>query len=109
MQIKTVWKEISNTKAFDEEVNAALADGYVLTKREHHWAQTLTEDAWEGPSIYAELVLPDAQPEPEPITDPVEAMRIVVEECDGSRTCEECRLHDICKHRPPSLWEEIPE
>lgn len=33
LQIKTIWNRLTNTTPFDDEVNAALCDGWTLKKR----------------------------------------------------------------------------
>ena len=50
-QIKTIFTPLEQAKHFDEDVNDALADGWVITKREI----LLTGTPYREPMLYAEL------------------------------------------------------
>lgn len=72
LQIKTVHKRIDESKQFDDEINSALAEGWVLTKREFVAGYCV---------LYAEL-------EREEITE-------------AERCCENCAHYDTVSHNPP--------
>lgn len=58
MEIKTVRNRLDNADAFDEEVNAALADGFILTKR--YLSETAKEDAYR-------MLIAELEKDPEPV------------------------------------------
>lgn len=118
MKIKTVLYNLSGAKQFDEDVNAALAEGWHLVKREVLAGGPLRGDSFAHRMLYAELAQLDPEPVPEaqPL-DPVEALHVVQEFCDSSK-CEGCRLYDFCarhllNNEGPADWdlpgEEAPE
>lgn len=57
MKIKTITKQLGNANDFDNEVNAALADGWVLTKRDVLQPQSQPNDGchYIHTMLYAEL------------------------------------------------------
>ena len=87
MKIKTVFNE--SAAAFDDEVNAALEKGYVLTNRLSN----------QPDGFIAELVLLDPPAEPEPI-DPIRALWQVKEFCNnvpaGACCTDKCPLWAWC-------------
>ena len=90
MKIKTVID--TSAAKFDEEVNAALAEGYMLGRR--------MSDHPGG--FCAELVLLDPPAEPEPVAgaDPIDLARQLVYFCAGTprEVCQksECPLSFLC-------------
>lgn len=82
-QIKTIARRANYSEEFDEAVNAALAEGWVLTKRE-------VIQAVEGPTLifhrmlYAEL-----------------EREIVEKEGPIEFICETCAHFDVLSPRPP--------
>jgi len=65
MQIKTISKKLEDAKEFDKLVNAALAQGWKLVKREalRPLAQPNTADTYFVTILYAELELRNAEDE----------------------------------------------
>lgn len=110
MQIKTIYEQLQDYETFDRDVNAALAEGWRLMKREHIPGYT-AGNRYAGPILYAELVkLDEVEPtDPHPM-DPVMALHALQEFCD-SRPCDEtCPLQDFCgRHLPnnegPADWD----
>ncbi len=95
MKIKTVWD--LNPAEFDKRVNEALAEGYILGRRD------IVPDArnLDNTALYAELVLLDPAPEPEPVAaDPWELVRQLREFCDSVPKIDcvnhECPLQPLC-------------
>lgn len=116
MKIKTIAKElnINTLEAFDTEVNAALDEGWLLTKREVIPGAALGTTAYAPPVLYAELVQldePEDLPAPPPM-DPFDALRAVQEFCDTQEKCGACPLYDWCCQLrtggDPTDW-KIPE
>lgn len=108
MKIKTVYVPLRDTAdhpaVFDDQVNDLLAEGWMLGTRKIVEAQA-------GASIdvlYAELVLLDPEPEPEPF-DPLDLLRQVKEFCRGVDVCINCPLADWCqqlrKGGDPTDWD----
>lgn len=99
MEIKTIGKKFNaeGVKVFDIEVNAAMAEGWTLTKRERIDGYNLGKNAYQEPSLYAELVKLDEPEEPEKL-DPVELLRAVSEFCKGVPQ-DDCRA-DNCPLAP---------
>lgn len=96
MKIKTIW-DVAQCK-FDEAVNAALAEGYVLARRDI----VPDRNDLDNTAFYAELVLLDPTPETDPVAggDPFDLLRQLREFCDSipKKTCQngECPLSFIC-------------
>ena len=55
MQIKTIKNRFDNAEQFDKDVNAALAAGWKLTKREVIIPQAQSESTTIHTMLYAEL------------------------------------------------------
>ena len=85
MKIKTIIRGLSWADEFDQLVNAALGEGWQLTKRE------VIADT----QLLAELVQLDPEPEAEPPANPVAALRVLREFCAG-RSCGGCPLVRFC-------------
>ena len=114
MKVKTIWTVYP--EAFDDQVNAALGEGWRLVRREVLQDPSCMEDS----ALYAELVLPDPEPEPEPVPiteDPLAALRAVRDFCAGKKLDEcmtlKCPLAAWCDQYTangfgPSDW-KIPE
>lgn len=100
MKIKTISIPLIDRRDFDEEVNAALAEGWVLAKREVLWPQVQGKNSM----LYAELVLPDAPAEPEKPADLMEAMRMIYAECCKYDRCINCSLFNVCDGGSPDNW-----
>lgn len=73
-QIKTIKNRLDNAESFDKEVNAALAEGWQLTKREVLQPKAQSESLQTYTMLYAEL-------EREEITE-------------AERCCENCKYFD---------------
>lgn len=73
-QIKTIKNRLDNVVSFDKEVNAALAEGWTLTKREVLLPRAQTSTQYTYIMVYAELEL-------EVITE-------------AERCCENCLHYD---------------
>jgi hypothetical protein len=80
-QIKTIKNRLDNAASFDKEVNAALAEGWQLTKREVLQPKAQSESLQAYTMLYAEL-------EREEITE-------------AERCCENCAHYDTVSHNPP--------
>jgi hypothetical protein len=108
MEIKTIYKQMDLRREFDEEVNAALAAGWTLTRRDVLDGRPLPDNVFMHRGLYAELVKPDppkAQPEP----DLMAAVRMINKLCLQFGACRHCPLDDICEHRPPNFWDPPEE
>lgn len=100
MKIKTVYEQ--SAAEFDKEVNAALADGWKLTRRMSD----------QPAAFIAELELEETQPAP----DPVELVRELQALCDCVALeicqCGGCPLDWLCRQigagRQLDEW-ELPE
>lgn len=92
MKIKTIWTP--TLKYFDDRVNAALAEGYQLTRRDLVPAEKPVDYVF-----YAELVLPDPAPDPEPVEiDAIQALHIVKAACLAHKgPCNDCPMTDWCE------------
>lgn len=55
LQIKTIWNRLENATLFDDEVNAALCDGWTLKKRTVLRPIGQSESAYSHTMLYAEL------------------------------------------------------
>lgn len=108
MKIKTVITNLLDAKEFDEVVNAYMADGYLLTKRECHTVDlryakhTSDGDVFTEHVLYAEMVLPDPAPDPEPVAaDPWDLVRQLKDFCDSVPKIDcvnrDCPLHPLCE------------
>lgn len=108
MKIKTIRWRLDAAEKFDEAVNAALEEGWMLTKREVLDGRQLGSDTYQHRMLYAELILPDAPAEPEKPADLDAAMDLIKDECSQHQSCYDCPLHDRCDCEPPSVW-DVPE
>lgn len=82
-QIKTIKNRLDNAESFDKEVNAALAEGWQLTKREVLQPKAQSESMQTYTMLYAEL---EREKEPEP---------------EGGRRCGNCKhVEDISAAAP---------
>lgn len=89
-QIKTIKNRLDNAEMFDEEVNAALAEGWTLTKRD--------------------VIRPNAHP----VGETSFTMLYAELECELERNCETCKHCDKTFKDEPcdtctvtgSNWEE---
>lgn len=101
MKIKVICTPINTPEDYSIQVNTALAEGWTLTRQE------IVKNDTSMPSesmLYAALILPDAPVEPEPITNAVEAAKVVFAECASHTYCRDCRLRHICDHCSPANW-----
>ena len=55
LQIKTIWNRLENATLFDDEVNAALCDGWTLKKRTVIRPIGQSESVYMHTMLYAEL------------------------------------------------------
>lgn len=55
LQIKTIWNRLENATLFDDEVNAALRDGWTLKKRTVLRPIGQSESTYTYMLLYAEL------------------------------------------------------
>ena len=55
LQIKTIWERLDYPALFDDEVNAALRDGWTLKKRTVLRPIGQSESAYSHTMLYAEL------------------------------------------------------
>lgn len=55
LQIKTIWNRLENATLFDDEVNAALCDGWTLKKRTVLRPIGQSESVYMHTMLYAEL------------------------------------------------------
>lgn len=99
MEIKTIVH--TEPGAFDRLVNAAMAAGWHLTKRER---VDLT-DCKEAYFLYAELVKVD-----EPPMTWQEAAQVLKSTCSENDTCDTCKLREWCdeylaRGAEPQEWE----
>lgn len=120
MKIKTITKQINveGLAEFDQEVNAALADGWIVGKREVLPGVDLGGGAYFAPCYHAELVLPDPTPEPDPaaMCDPLDLLRQLKNFCNDMPNTEcqagACPLAPYCDAmaagRAIDEW-ELPE
>lgn len=108
MEIKTIRKRLDNAEEFDREVNAALADGWRLTRRDVILpTQPITGSNYFHTMLYAELVKLDPPAEAEE-PDLLTAMRIIKAECDSHDSCQDCPAQPWCNYHTPHNW-ELPE
>ena len=105
MEIKTIKNRFDNAAAFDAEVNAALADGWRLTRRDVVLpVQPHTGSNYFHTMLYAELVKLDPPAEPE-APDLLAAMRAIKAECDSHDSCKDCPVYPWCDLHAPFDWE----
>lgn len=110
VKIKTIMqycKTGEDADAFDERVNAALADGWGMIRRELH-----TFEQHESDLLHAELFKPDVdEVEGLPVTWR-DAVTIMQETCGTAETCDDaCPMFDWCqmnlpKHGAPANWSD---
>lgn len=117
MKIKTMVADLMHADEFDNKVNALLADGWLLKKREHketsiYYGDRDSKKKIASPEVlYAELEKPD-----EAAPDPVELVRQLQAFCDcvDLETCQcgGCPLEWLCGQigagRQLDEW-ELPE
>jgi hypothetical protein len=100
VKIKTICYALEATAKFDEEVNAALAEGWQLVRRDVLPGMSYTETNWAKRALYAELVKLDPPAEPE-TPDPMDLLRQVREAClrVPSNGCnpEGCPMFNWCE------------
>lgn len=117
MKIKTVWNSMGASNLFDEKVNALLAEGWKLARREVLPGAGFTGPVYDNMVVYAELVkLDEADMEPQE-ADPAtwqEAVEVLRETCGTAAKCEAggCPMWAWCqKHlaTPPANWLEPAE
>ncbi len=82
-QIKTIKNRLDNAELFDDAVNAALAEGWQLTKRKALMPKSQNEKMLTHIMLYAEL-------EREIITE-------------AERCCENCRYYDTAQGNEPCI------
>lgn len=99
LQIKTIADSLDNVWNFDDEVNAALAEGWKLTKRTMMMPQAHATGTYTHPVLYAEL-------ERDVIT---EADRVCenCKHCDLDPNAEPCRNCNDGPNNYPTHWEPI--
>lgn len=108
MKIKTIRKKLEYAEEFDAGVNAALADGWKLVKREvlRPFSQP-GGGALAHMMLYAELEKPDEKPatEAQP-SDLLAAARLLRDYCNRVDYCADCPLEALgCHSNPPFDWE----
>lgn len=112
MKIKTIARNFDNVDDFDNKVNAAMDEGWQLSRRTVLSATTETRPRR---LLYAELVMLDPEPEPE-ATDPLDLLRQVNAFC-LSQPIEDCHAHkcplatwcdQLREGNDPSDW-DLPE
>lgn len=114
MQIKTIWRTVSEHQKFDVEVNNALAEDWRLTRREVLPGEQYTASDYGRRLLYAELVKMDPKPE-QPTVDPLEAVQVLARTCENAPHCEpeECPLYSWCTNMGddpvPKDWKQKTE
>ena len=114
MKIKTIRTRLDNVEEFDKQLNEALENGYQLAHRGLVPGFRLDGGRYLHNMLYAELVLPDPAPDPEPETiDPFQALHIVKAACLAHKEpCNACPMIDWCRQldncNDPTDW-ELPE
>ena len=108
MEIKTIRKQLDYVEDFDKEVNAAMADGWKLTKREVLVPPTDDKHIM----VYAELEKPDEKTAEELLEAAKEgvlvAMGVLHDICKAHYDCSECPVGNICNGEMPCAW-ALPE
>lgn len=107
MKIKTIWDKLTWADRFDKEVNAAIEEGWLLTKREMLPGGPLTPDDYRPCMLYAELVLPDPPAEPA-APDLFVCAEVIRQECARHTSCTSCPLQDVCECLHPAEWKAAP-
>lgn len=99
MKIKTIIQKVTDEglKKFDQQVNDAIAEGWILGKRDVLPGVDLG-GAYFVPHLYAELVMLDPEPEPE-ATDPLDLLNQVKAFC-LSQAVEDCHANKF----PLAAW-----
>ena len=118
MLVKTVIVNADYPSEFDKRINAELADGWRLVKREVLPGVRLSNDTYNNRMLYAELVKMDDEPaEPEPMPlDPLAAARTIQaycstvtgEDCQGDRCSMAAFCDQIKRGKRPDEW-KLPE
>lgn len=108
MEIKTIKNRLDNAEDFDRVVNAALADGWHLTRRDVILpVQPNAGNTYFHTMLYAELVKRDPPAEAEE-PDLLTAMGIIKAECDSHGSCDDCPVQPWCNFHAPDRW-ALPE
>lgn len=115
MEIKTIYKQMDLRRDFDEEVNAALAGGWTLTRRDVLDGRPLPDNVYMHRGLYAELVKYDPDPESAVLyrdpkeMDLMDAVRMIYNTCLLYDHCAHCPLEDICEAEVPYKWDPPAE
>jgi hypothetical protein len=104
MEIKTIYKQMDLRREFDEEVNAALAAGWTLTRRDVLDGRPLPDSVFMHRGLYAELVK-DNPEEGQKALDLMDAVRMIYNTCLQYDRCADCPLEDICEAEVPYKWD----
>lgn len=104
MKIKTIVIRLDYAEKFDIKVNAAMAEGWMLSRRTvlQPPAQPNDNKTYFSTMLYAELVKPD-EPTEESWED---AVRVIMNTCAG-HDCDDCPMCDWCAINlkdAPSVW-----
>lgn len=67
MQIKTIKNRLDNNESFDKEVNKALSEGWILTKRYIIEGKQLSSDIYAHNMLVVEMIKPDQPVEDQPL------------------------------------------
>ena len=104
MEIKTITYALHCAEDFDYHVNQAVAEGWLLTKRE---PLAYGSNGRNLVALYAELVKVPPTAEQPPAISPLEALRMIRQTCEAqtSETCDNgsCPLHEWCTDRGNSI------
>ena len=107
MKIRTAVND--SPDGFDQFVNKLLEEGYILEHR-----GLLPNDGSGKTYHYAQLVLPDPAPDPEPVERyAIQALHIVKDACLAHQgPCNDCPMTEWCERLAyggdPTDW-ELPE
>ena len=109
MEIKTIVKRLDNAAEFDAAVNAAIADGWALSRRTVLTpAQPNCSLAYFHTMLYAELVKLDEPVEQVEPTTWQEAVDVLRNTCASTAECDEsCTMHAWCDSNladDPASW-----
>lgn len=109
MKIKTIGKKIVDANRFDEEVNAALDEGWDLVRR----TVIVPQGDYGYLTLYAELV---KDLETENTFTWQDAVQTLMETCRNAKTCEAggCPMFDWCEAhlaeaKEPQEWSDPDE